>query len=86
MEISEVIYRLEKIADFLNKRINEKVDFTKYQCRGYLAYDYNTNSIVQLNKSDYFKTGGVIYCLSKDFKKVAIDKIGEENLIKYLKG
>ncbi len=77
--------KLQIIADVLNKRLNQTIDFNKYQCRCYLAYDYNTKSIMQLINASQIKTGGVIYCLHQDFKKIAIDRIGEQELEKYLK-
>ncbi len=77
--------KLQIIADVLNKRMGQTIDFSKYQCRCYLAYDYNTKSIMQLTNASRIKAGGVIYCLNQDFKEVAIDKIGENELEKYLK-
>lgn len=77
--------KLQIIADVLNKRIGQSIDFSKYQCRCYLGYDYNTKSVIQLINASQTKIAGVIYCLNQDFKKVAIDKIGERELEKYLK-
>ncbi len=77
--------KLQIIANALNKKMGEEIDFNKYQCRVYLAYDYNSKFITQLCRVDPFKAGGVIYCLHKDFRKIALEKIGEEELEKYLK-
>lgn len=77
--------KLQIIAEALNKRLKQTIDFNKYQSRVYLAYDYNTKSITQLCRGDPFKVGGVIYCLHQDFKKIAVEKIGEQELEKYLK-
>ena len=77
--------KLKIIAEALNKKTGQTIDFNKCQERYYLAYDYNTKFIMQLVSSNQIKVGGVIYCLHQDFKKVAIEKIGEENLIKYFK-
>ena len=77
--------KLQIIADKLNERLGQTIDFNKYQCRCYLGYDYNTKSIMQLTNASQIKVGGIIYCLNQDFKKVAVEKIGERELIEYLK-
>ena len=77
--------KLKIIAEALNKRMGQTIDFNKYQCRCYLAYEYNTKSIMQLVNATQIKIGGVIYCLHQDFKKIAVEKIGEKELEKYLK-
>lgn len=77
--------KLQIIAEALNKRMGQTIDFNKYQSRYYLAYDHNTKSIMQLVNANQIKVGGVIYCLHQDFKKIAVDKIGEKELEKYLK-
>ena len=77
--------KLRIIAEALNKKMGRTIDFNKYQERYYLAYDYNTKFIMQLVNTSQIKVGGVVYCLHQDFKKVAIEKIGEKKLKKYLK-
>ena len=77
--------KLKIIAEALNKKMGRTIDFNKYQERYYLAYDYNSKFIMQLANASQIKVGGVIYCLRQDFKKVAIEKIGEKELEKYLK-
>ena len=77
--------KLQIIADKLNERLGQTIDFNKYQCRCYLGYDYNTKTIMQLINASQIKIGGVIYCLHQDFKKIAVEKIGEKELEKYLK-
>lgn len=77
--------KLKIIAEALNKKTGRTIDFNKYQERYYLAYDYNTKFIMQLVNTSQIKVGGAIYCLHQDFKKVAIEKIGEKELEKYLK-
>ena len=77
--------KLKIIAEALNKKTGRKIDFNKYQERYYLAYDYNTKFIMQLVNASQIKVSGAIYCLHQDFKKVAIEKIGEKELEKYLK-
>lgn len=79
------IEKLKRIAEALNKKTGQAIDFKKYQARYYLAYDYNTKSIMQLVSGNQIKVGGVIYCLHQDFKKIAVEKIEEQELIKYLK-
>lgn len=76
--------KLKIIAEALNKKTGRTIDFNKYQERYYLAYDYNTKFIMQLVNTSQIKVGGTIYCLHQDFKKVAIGKIGEKELEKYL--
>ena len=77
--------KLKIIAEALNKKTGRTIDFNKYQERYYLAYDYNTKFIMQLVNASQIKISGVVYCLHQDFKKVAIEKIGEKELEKYLK-
>ena len=77
--------KLKIIAEALNKKMGRAIDFNKYQERYYLAYDYNTKFIMQLVNASQIKNSGVIYCLHQDFKKVAIEKIGERELEKYFK-
>lgn len=76
--------KLKIIAEVLNKKMGQTIDFNKYQERYYLAYDYNSKFIMQLVNTSQIKVGGAIYCLHQDFKKVAIEKIGEKELEKYL--
>lgn len=84
MEESLSVYKkLQDIAEKLNN--NEKIDFSKYQCRTYLAYDYNTKSIMQLVTAEPIKILGTVYCLSKDFKREAIKEIGEDILKNFIK-
>ena len=77
--------KLRIIAEALNKKTGRTIDFNKYQERYYLAYDYNTKFIMQLVNASQIKVGGAIYCLHQDFKKIAVEKIGEKELEKYLK-
>lgn len=75
--------KIKKIADKLNT--NKSVDFSKYQARYYLSYDFNSKMIMQLVNGSLIKEQGVIYCLNQDFKKECIKYINEEELINYLK-
>lgn len=75
---------LKDIALELNK--GEETDWeNSNQDKYYLGFDYYKDEI------DYYvnnrsKKQGAIYCLYKNFKNVAIERIGEERLTKYLKG
>ena len=40
---------------------------------------------MQLVNTSQIKVSGVIYCLHQDFKKIAVEKIGDKELEKYLK-
>lgn len=85
-EAEKILVRrqLEDIA----KRLNEgrEIDWSDEEQEKYFIFldcrtqrierDYNLRSKIQ----------GVIYCLDDNFRKIAIQKIGEERLKKYLKG
>lgn len=79
--------QLEDIANRLNK--GKKVDFEndeiKYYVAYYVAYLGETGGLFLASNID-LQCGGVVYCLSQDFLKVAKEEIGEERLIKYIKG
>lgn len=51
----------------------------------YLRYNFDDDRIIT-DCSYGSKIQGTIYCLDNNFKDVAIERIGEERLIKYLKG
>ena len=55
------------------------------QRKYYLNLDSEESSL-HLNFSIIDKIEGVTYCLSQDFLEVAADEIGEECLVKYIKG
>ncbi len=83
-EAEKILVRrmLENIARRLNK--GEGFDWKDINQDKYcLAIDGNT--MVLVNQYGY-KYQGVIYCLDKNFKNVAIKEIGEERLKKYLRG
>jgi hypothetical protein len=75
---------LKDIARELNKgkEIDWKDDSKDKFCISYDFYEsritYNFNSSVKIQ--------GIIYCLDKNFKDVAIERIGQERLTRYLKG
>jgi hypothetical protein len=75
---------LKDIAKELNK--GEKIDWNnKEQNKCFLCFDYFYNKIDYI-QNRYNKIQGTIYCLDNTFKDVAIERIGEERLKKYLKG
>ena len=76
--------KVEIIANALNAR--ENIDFKKYQVKYYLAYDYNTKSIMQLVNSSPIQIQGVVYCLNQNFKNKCLEKIEENELINYIRG
>lgn len=76
---------LKDIAMELNK--GEKICWeVDSQYKYYLGYDFSDDTIIDDNYSIFIKKQGAIYCLDKNFKDVAIERIGEERLTKYLKG
>lgn len=76
--------KLKDIARELNN--DEEIDWSEGRQSKYgLYFDYSSNGIFQLI-SIVSKHQGTIYCLDKNFKDVAINRIGEERLTKYLKG
>ena len=77
--------KLRIIAEAFNKKTGRTIDFNAYQERYYLAYDYNSKFIMQLVNASQIKVSRVIYCLHQDFKKIAVEKIGDKELEKYLK-
>ena len=85
-EAEKILIRrmLEDIARRLNK--NEKIDWSdEDQTKSFIFLDCKT----QLIERDYNlrdKIQGVVYCLDKNFKDVAIKEIGAERLKKYLRG
>lgn len=76
--------KLRDIAMELNKgeKINWDNDIRDKYYLGFAYYKDKINYYVS-NKN---RKQGVIYCLDKGFKDMAIERIGEERLKKYLKG
>lgn len=88
-EANKILIRrkLEDIANRLND--GEKIDWNDQSQRKYLIrYSYDKNEEFELygGWSEYMRTQGTVYCLSEDFLKVAIEEIGEQELIDYIKG
>lgn len=83
-EAEKILVRrmLEDIARRLNK--NEKIDWNNNNQAKHCIELYCNNII-----TNYYyghKTQGAVYCLDEDFKTIAVKEIGEERLIRYLKG
>lgn len=85
LEVEKILVRrqLEDIARRLNKGM--KIDWNSESPRKYHLC---------IDKADYIYTNvcystkyqGTIYCLDANFRDIAIQEIGEERLIKYLRG
>lgn len=85
-EAEKILIRrqLEDIARHLNR--GRKIDWlNEDQYKYFLQINFFVNKICITSKI-YTKDQGVVYCLDKSFLDVAIKEIGEERLIKYLKG
>lgn len=85
-EAEKILIRrqLEDIAKKLNK--GEKIDWKNTnQSKCFIGIQEDGKGITWDIEYEY-KHQGVVYCLSLDFIKVAIEEIGEERLKKYLRG
>ena len=83
-EAEKILVRrqLEDIARRLNK--GEEIDWYDSEQSKYCIELYCNNIITNFYLAH--KTQGTVYCLDKNFKDEAIREIGEERLIKYLRG
>ena len=84
-EAEKILIRrqLEDIARRLNK--GNKIDWNNgKQFKYYICIDSCDNEILWDREVQYISQG-VVYCLDIDFYNVAIQEIGEERLIKYLR-
>lgn len=82
-EAEKILVRkqLEDIARRLNK--GRKIDWNTYEQSKYCIELCSDNIL-----TDYFyfrKTQGVVYCLDENFINIAIQEIGEERLMEYLR-
>ena len=85
-EAEKILIRrqLEDIARRLN--MGEKIDWDNEDQRKYfIRFNYYLG-IIELDYSFRQQFQGLIYCLDKKFLDTAIKEIGEERLIKYLRG
>ena len=76
--------KLNEIANRLNG--GQVIDWNNNEPRKYYLILDSEESSLHLNFSIIDKIEGVTYCLSQDFLEVAADEIGEECLVKYIKG
>ena len=84
-EAEKILVRrqLEDIARRLNK--GQEIDWNdNNQLKYCIGFDFPFN-IISIGAL-YRKLQGSVYCLSDEFKDVAIQEIGEERLKKYFKG
>ena len=85
-EAEKILVRrqLEDIARRLNK--GQKIDWSdENQTKSFIFLDYETQ-LIERDCNLRNKIQGVVYCLDDNFGKIAIQEIGEERLIKYLRG
>ena len=84
-EAEKILIRrqLEDIARRLNK--NKKIDWESESPRKYYLCVDKCNYIYS-SVCYSVKYQGTVYCLDKSFRDAAIKEIGEERLIKYLRG
>ena len=86
LEAEKILVRrmLEDIARRLNKE--QKIDWNEEkQIKYSIGLDTIDNEIIW-DKETRFISQGMVYCLDMNFYNVAIKEIGEERLIKYLRG
>ena len=75
--------QLRNIALRLND--GKEIDWNDFKLvKYYIFYDYE-DKFFRSTTHKFCRNQGTIYCLSKDFLKVAREEIGEERLIDYLK-
>ena len=85
-EAEKILVRrqLEDIARRLNK--GRKIDWSNEdQTKSFIFLDCKTQ-LIERDGNLRNKIQGVVYCLDNNFRKIAIQEIGEERLIKYLRG
>ena len=76
--------KLEDIARRLNK--SEKIDWDNdLQSKYSISFDFYLGKIGILHSLQQ-KEQGVVYCVDKKFLDVAMQEIGEQRLMRYLKG
>ena len=84
-EAEKILIRrqLEDIAKRLNK--GEKIDWNNYiQNKFYI--DFNKKQGLSVSETVSWKSQGTVYCLDANFLDIAIEEIGKERLLNYLKG
>ena len=76
--------QLENIARRLNK--GEKIDWNDYNQSKYFIGIQEDGKGITWDVEYEYKHQGVVYCLKTNFLDVALEKIGEDRLKKYLRG
>ena len=85
-EVEKILVRrqLEDIARRLNK--GQEIDWSdEDQTKSFIFLDCKTQ-LIERDGNLRNKIQGVVYCLDNNFRKIAIQEIGEERLKKYLRG
>ena len=84
-EADKIIIRrkLEDIARRLNG--GRELDWTNNKNKFYITYSAHENAL-HFAKTMNLQIQGVVYCISPKILTVAIEEIGEERLIDYIKG
>lgn len=75
---------LKDLALELNNGV--EIDWNNFkQEKSYIYLDFDCKYNLNASHTRWFKELGSIYCLNKDFLTIAIERIGEEKLIKLIK-
>ena len=84
-EANKIIIRrkLEDIARRLNG--GKELDWSNNKNKFYITYSAHENAL-HFAKTMNLQIQGVVYCISPKILEVAIEEIGEERLIDYIKG
>lgn len=85
-EAEKILVRrmLEDIARRLNK--GKKIDWNDEKQTKYFIFLNCATQLIERDCNIRHKFQGVVYCLDTNFRKIAIQEIGEERLKKYLRG
>lgn len=74
---------LKDLALELNK--GQKIDWEDKHCNKYYIYYDGVDDVLNIDEANIFQDLGQVYCLDEDFLKIAIERIGEQRLIKLIK-
>ena len=82
VEKAKIYTQLKRLAEEIN---TEPIDWeNEYQIKYAITYDYDKSKITQTNWT-FVQAMNVIYCTNKNFLDIALERIGEENLLKLFK-
>ncbi len=76
--------KLEDLARRLNG--NEKIDWNDFNQMKYCMFYNYEKQVADYATHCKYRSDGTIYCLDSDFLYKAIEEIGKEELISYIKG